>query len=403
MNRDIDLVIVGGGAAGMSAAISAYDDKLNILVIESGPVLGGILNQCIHNGFGLHVFNEELTGPEYAHRYEHMFREKKIQYLLNTTVLDIEKSDDFKIIASSREKGLFDITCKAVILASGCYERTRGAISLPGDRPKGILPAGSAQRYLNMEGYLVGERIFILGSGDIGLIMARRMTLEGCQVLGVAEIMPYSNGLTRNIVQCLHDFDIPLYLSHTISNIEGKERLEAITIQEVDRFFNPKAGTEKRFEVDTLLLSVGLIPDIALFDSLKIKLDKITRSAVVNQYLESNIEGLFVCGNALHVHDLVDYVSIESEKAGTFAKRFLLSKDFLDRYEKEMVIGEGIRYVVPQMIDFKNFNEPIELSFRTTMKTERGLFKLKQNQKIIKTKKAKYITPSEMEKMVLSR
>lgn len=397
----IDLAIIGGGAAGLAAALSAHDEKINILVIEREKSLGGILNQCIHNGFGLQVFKEELTGPEYATRFTEAFLEKKIDFLLATTVVDIKKRQDFILTVSSTEKGIFDIEAKAVIISSGCYERTRGAIQIPGERPKGIMPAGSAQRYLNMDGYLVGKRIFILGSGDIGLIMARRMTLEGAKVLGVAELMPYSNGLTRNIVQCLHDFDIPLYLSHTVTDIKGHETLEQITIQQVDQNYKPIPGTEKIFDVDTLLLSVGLIPDVSLFDSLQMKKSPITKSAIVDQHYEASVNGLFICGNALHVHDLVDWVTKESEKAGICAKDYILNQEKREKELQAIIVGDNIRYVVPQLIDFNNLDKPLELSFRVSRKIEQGVFKVFQNNQLIKTKKAKYIAPAEMEMLTI--
>lgn len=398
----IDIAIIGGGAAGLAAALAANNPSVRILVIEREEQLGGILNQCIHNGFGLHVFKEELTGPEYACRYMDAFYEKKIEFMLHTTVVDIKKTEDFLITVTSLEKGLQKIQAKAVILSSGCYERTRGSIMLPGDRPKGIMPAGSAQRYLNIDGYLVGKRVFILGSGDIGLIMARRMTLEGAKVLGVAELMPYSNGLNRNIVQCLHDYDIPLYLSHTITDIKGKDRLEQITIQQVDSEFSSIEGTQKVFDVDTLLLSVGLVPDISLFDSLSLKKDPMTKSAIVNQFYEANVGGLFICGNALHVHDLVDYVTLESEKAGKSALDYVLNPRNPSKNIHQIQLNENIRYVVPQLIDFDFFNVPIDLSFRVTRKMNKGVFKLIQNNQVIMTKKAKNLAPAEMEKMSLN-
>ncbi len=396
-----DLVIIGGGAAGLAAALSANHPDIHILVIEREKELGGILNQCIHNGFGLHVFKEELTGPEYADRYLEAFLKLNIEFLLDTTVVDVKKTDDFELTVTSLETGLFKINSKAVILSSGCYERTRGSIAIPGERPKGIMPAGSAQRYLNIDGYLVGKRIFILGSGDIGLIMARRMTLEGAQVLGVAELMPYSNGLTRNIVQCLNDFDIPLYLSHTVTNVKGKDRLEQITIQEVDHQFNPIEHTEKIFDVDTLLLSVGLVPDISLFDSLDFKRDPVTKSAIVNQFYETNLSGLFICGNALHVHDLVDYVSVESEKAGKSAQNYILNHRKQSKNVHPINFNENIRYIVPQLIDFDHLNAPIDLSFRVAKKMESAIFKIIQNDNVIMTKKAKNLAPAEMEKFSL--
>ncbi len=396
---NVDLTIIGGGAAGLAAALKAHKDNHKIIVIEREHVLGGILNQCIHNGFGLHVFKEELTGPEYATRFIRSFLDQGIDYLLDTTVIDVEKNDDFSITVTNDTDGIQTIRSKAVILSTGCYERTRGSVSLPGERPKGIMPAGSAQRYLNIDGYLVGERVFILGSGDIGLIMARRMTLEGAAVLGVAELMPYSNGLTRNVVQCLHDFDIPLYLSHTVVDIEGKDALKAVTIQALDDKGRFIEGTKKRFEVDTLLLSIGLIPDVSLFDSLSFTYSALTRSAVVNQFYESSVPGLFVCGNALHVHDLVDYVTKESEKAGACARDYLEQKSDEKRDEKEVILGDHIRYVVPQVIDFNRFDKPFELAFRTTAKAEIGVFRIYQNDKLIKEKKAKFIAPAEMEKI----
>ncbi len=398
-----DLTIIGGGAAGLAAALSANDPQLNILIIEREPRLGGILNQCIHNGFGLHVFQEELTGPEYATRFIEQLKNQKIDVLLGTTVIDIQKKTDFEITLTSEADGYRHLTTKAVIIASGCYERTRGAVQIPGERPKGIMPAGSAQRYLNMEGYLVGKRVFILGSGDIGLIMARRMTLEGATVLGVAELMPYSNGLTRNIVQCLDDFNIPLYLSHTVTNIKGKDTLEQITIQQVDNRFEPIPGTEKSFDVDTLLLSIGLIPDVGLFDSLQMKKSPVTKSAIVDQSLMTNVDGLFVCGNALHVHDLVDWVSKEGEKAGKNAKTFLLEKQNHTKDLKIVEIGSNIRYVVPQLIDFNDIQESIQCSFRVTKKMEQGLFKVTQNGVVILQKKAKYIAPAEMENILIKK
>lgn len=398
-----DLTIIGGGAAGLAAALSAYDDHLNILIIEREPRLGGILNQCIHNGFGLHMFQEELTGPEYATRFIESLKNKNIEVLLGTTVIDIQKKTDFDITLTSEKDGYHHLKSKAVIIASGCYERTRGAVQIPGERPKGIMPAGSAQRYLNMEGYLVGKRVFILGSGDIGLIMARRMTLEGAQVLGVAELMPYSNGLTRNIVQCLNDFDIPLYLSHTVTNIKGKDILEQITIQQVDDKFEPIPGTEKVFDVDTLLLSIGLIPDVGLFDSLQMKKSPVTKSAIVDQSLMTNVDGLFVCGNALHVHDLVDWVSKEGEKAGHYAKAFLLEKRQNEKDLKPITVGSHIRYIVPQLIDFNDLDEPIQCSFRVTKKMAQGTIKVIQNGQVIVQKKAKYIAPAEMENIVIRK
>lgn len=396
-----DLVIIGAGAAGLAAALSAKDQKLDILVIERNQELGGILNQCIHNGFGLHMFKEELTGPEYAHRFIERLHEENIDIMFSTTVIDIKKENNFILTLSSEHHGYQQMYARSIIIASGCYERTRGAIQIPGTRPKGIMPAGSAQRYLNIDGYLVGQKVFILGSGDIGLIMARRMTLEGAQVLGVAEIMPYSNGLTRNIVQCLDDFDIPLYLSHTVTEIRGKDSLEGITIMHVDEQLKPILGTEKHFEVDTLLLSIGLIPDISLFDSLTMEKSPLTKSALVDQRLMTSVEGLFICGNALHVHDLVDWVSKEGENAGRYAKEYLLNNTQQQKIYQNIHIGDNIRYCVPQKLNMHHITEPITLSFRVTKKMVSGIFKVIQDDHIIATKKAKYIAPAEMEMMTI--
>ncbi len=399
-----DVVVIGGGAAGLAAIHSAYDPTLKLLLIEREKTLGGILKQCIHNGFGLHHYKEELTGPEYAERGILSVKDLSFETMLDTTVADVEKkSDIFHITIMNTELGEAVIQAKTVILSTGCYERTRGAIQLPGTRPKGIMPAGSAQRYLNIDGYLVGKKVFILGSGDIGLIMARRMRLEGAEVLGVAEIMPYSNGLTRNIVQCLHDFDIPLYLSHTITDIKGIETLEAITISEVDTHFQPIAGTEKTFEVDTLLLSVGLIPDIKMFDSLKFDVSSLTNGAIVDQRYQTSIPGLFACGNALHVHDLVDFVTEESEKAGRFAKDYVLKT----KAEKRQLItidpGDKVRYVLPQYLDItQNFDETV-LSLRATESALRGTFNIHQGETLIHSKKARFVAPAEMERLVLKR
>ena len=392
-----DICVIGGGAGGLAAALSSNDDGVSVLLVEREGHLGGILNQCIHNGFGLEVFKEELTGPEYAERFIKEFEAKKIPHLLNTTVIDIRKTKDFLIDVSNEANGLFTIEAKAVILATGCYERTRGGISIPGDRPRGVMPAGSAQRYLNIDGHLVGKNIFILGSGDIGLIMARRMTLEGAHVHGVAEIMPYSNGLTRNIVQCLHDFDIPLYLSHTVTDIKGKDILESVTIQEVDSEFHPIGGTEKTFEVDALLLSVGLLPDVHMFESIPFEKSQETKSAVVNQFCETSIEGLFVCGNALHVHDLVDWVTKESQKAGHFAKKFVKNPVRGKSNLKPVETGGFVRVVVPQKIDFGQMENPFELSFRVSKKMEEGILRIEQNGKTVREKRYKHLAPAEME------
>ena len=344
--KHVDLVIVGGGSAGMAAAVSAYDAGVqDILLLERSPYLGGILNQCIHNGFGLHEFKEELTGPEFLTRFVHQVEERHIHYETKASVLSIKKS---KIVTYVSPKGSFEVQAKAIVVATGCYERSAGAISMPGERPAGVITAGQAQLYLNQYGYLVGKRVFILGSGDIGLIMARRMTLEGAKVLGVAELMPYSNGLNRNIQQCLKDFDIPLFLSHTVTNVIGKGKLEAIEISQVDEKKNPIPGTEKRFEVDTLLLSIGLIPNCALLDKAGAKIGP-SRGAEVDDALMTTIPGIFTCGNVLHVHDLVDYVVEEGKVAGKNAAAYILGT--LEEGEKVRTkAGEGIGYVFPASV-----------------------------------------------------
>ena len=320
--REYDIVIIGGGPAGLAAAVAARDNGIeSILILERDKELGGILNQCIHNGFGLHTFKEELTGPEYAARFEEQVYERKIEYKLNTMVMDI--SHDKVVTAMNREEGLFEIQARAVILAMGCRERSRGALNIPGYRPAGIYCAGTAQRLVNMEGFMPRREVVILGSGDIGLIMARRMTLEGARVKVVAELMPYSGGLKRNIVQCLDDYGIPLKLSHTVVDIRGKERLEGITLAAVDEKGKPIPGTEEDYTCDTLLLSVGLIPENELSNGMGVKMNRVTSGPVVNESLETNIEGVFACGNVLHVHDLVDFVSEEAAAAGKNAARYV--------------------------------------------------------------------------------
>src|SRR5699024_9999683 len=320
--KNYDIVIVGGGPAGLAAAVSAKRNGIeSIMILERDKELGGILNQCIHNGFGLHTFKEELTGPEYAQRFIDQVKEMQIEYRLNTMVMDISPR---KIVtAMNREEGLFEIQAKAVILAMGCRERSRGALNIPGYRPAGIFSAGTAQRLVNMEGLMPGREVVILGSGDIGLIMARRMTLEGAKVKVVAELMPYSGALKRNIVQCLDDYGIPLKLSHTVVDIKGKERLEGVTLAEVDQNGKPIPGTEEEYSCDTLLLSVGLIPENELSRGMGVEMSRVTSGPVVNESLETNIEGVFACGNVLHVHDLVDFVSEEAAAAGKHAAAYV--------------------------------------------------------------------------------
>lgn len=403
MTREI--IVVGGGASGLAAAIAAKEEGRDVLLIEKEETLGGILNQCIHNGFGLDVFKEEYTGPEYADKYIQRFYENNIDHMTGATVTSVEKTKDgFEIVVASEKKGIHEMSTKAIIMSTGCYERTRGSIIIPGDRPKGIITAGSAQRYLNINGYMVGKSVFILGSGDIGLIMARRMHLEGAKVLGVAELMPYSNGLTRNIVQCLNDFDIPLFLSHTITRINANEdhRLESIVLQQVDESFHPIENTEKVFEVDTLLLSIGLIPDITLFDSLEVETDPKTRSVKVNQAYETSVPGIFICGNSLQVHDLVDNVSMESERAGKCASDYVTETRVITNKTVSIIPGNNLLFVTPQKVSFDWESKPIVLSFRSNKKIEKATLIITQNGKELMKKKLFFVVPAEMESVVLN-
>ena len=361
--REYDLVIVGGGPAGLAAAAAAKDSGIDsILILERDRELGGILNQCIHNGFGLHTFKEELTGLEYAARFIERFRERKIEYKLNTMFMEI--SPQKAVTAMNREEGLFEIKARAVILAMGCRERSRGALNIPGYRPAGIYSAGTAQRLVNMEGFMPGREVVILGSGDIGLIMARRMTLEGAKVKVVAELMPYSGGLKRNIVQCLNDYGIPLKLSHTVVEIRGKERLTGITLAEVDKNGKPIPGTEEDYSCDTLLLSVGLIPENELSGGMGVAMNRVTSGPRVNESLETSVEGVFACGNVLHVHDLVDFVSEEAAAAGRHAASYI--KEGRKENAREIAINavEGVRYTVPCTISPERMEDTQVVRFR---------------------------------------
>ena len=391
-----DLVIIGGGSAGMAAAVSAYDNGIrDILILEKDKALGGILNQCIHNGFGLHEFKEQLSGPEFAHRFIKQVEERNIEYKLDVTVLSI--SNDKKVVYASVEDGIVEIEAKAVIYAAGCYERSAGSIRLPGERPNGVFTAGTAQKYLNIDGFLVGKKVFILGSGDIGLIMARRMTLEGAKVLGVAELMPYSNGLNRNIVQCLHDFDIPLYLSHTVKKIIGKKQLEKVVIAKVDTKGNFIEGTDIEFECDTLLLSVGLIPSSDFLINIGAEVDPLTRSVKVNEYMETSIKGIFACGNVLHVHDLVDYVTEESKIAGLGAAK-LIKGEMLTTNEVLVKPGNLVSYVVPQRVNISN--NKVLFKFRVRRPLENVTLLIKVDGEVVRKIKKPFIIPSEMERIL---
>ena len=389
-----DLVIIGGGSAGMAAAISAYDGGVrDILILERGEMLGGILNQCIHNGFGLQYFKEELTGPEFLTRFVKEVEARGIEYRLGANVLSISKD---KVVSYVCQKdGAVDVKAKAIIMAAGCYERNAGAIGIPGERPAGVITAGQAQLYLNEYGYLVGKKVFILGSGDIGLIMARRMTLEGAKVLGVAELMPYSNGLNRNIQQCLIDFDIPLYLSHTVTKVIGKGKLEAIEISQVDERFQPLPGTEKRFDVDTLLLSIGLIPNNDLLDKMGIPTSS-TRGSEVDDNLQTALPGVFSCGNVLHVHDLVDYVVEEGRVAGASAAKYLKGELKPATRVIKTSAGEGIGYVVPSRIDLDEAGDAV-LKFRVRKPRKEVYVVYSQGETLLKKAYKMAIIPSEME------
>jgi len=403
INKNYDIVIIGGGSAGMAAAIEAYDNGIqNILILEKENHLGGILLQCIHNGFGLHTFKEELTGPEYASRFEKEVLARNIEYRIATVVLKLEQNNgNYLVHYSNEQEGYAVVEAKSIVSATGCSERTRGAVGIPGDRCSGVMTAGMAQKYLNIEGYMVGKKVFILGSGDIGLIMARRMVLEGAQVLGVAELMPYSNGLNRNIVQCLNDYNIPLYLHHTVKATIGKKRLEKVVIQEVDDKLQFVPGTEKEFECDTLLLSIGLIPSNPLLEELGVQIHPRTKGPIVNQDLETSMKGIFSCGNGLHVHDLVDFVSSEGKVAGKNAALYV--KGLLQESNNTIQIlnGNGVGYVMPSTTLAET--EQTKVSFRVTKPFKSVILNIKQGDKVLKSIKKQYMLPAEMENVLIDK
>ena len=396
----VDVLIVGAGPAGMAAAIAAKEAGVdNLLVLEREANMGGILRQCIHNGFGLHRFKEELTGPEYAQRDIDKVKELGIEVRCGTTVLSIDENRF--VTAVSKEKGVQLFEAGALILAMGCRERPRGALATPGTRCAGIYSAGTAQKFVNLEGYMPGKRVVILGSGDIGLIMARRMTLQGAKVLACVELMPYSSGLNRNIVQCLHDYDIPLLLSHTVIDIQGKERLTGVTVAEVDAKRQPIPGTEQHFDCDTLLLSVGLLPENELTRQADVEMSNLTSGAVVDDTLQTSKEGIFACGNVLHVHDLVDFVSAESFKAGKAAAAYVQGKKRIGKYVS-VTDGDGVRGVVPQKLLIPDGEvESVQIMFRPAGVYENAYIRVTDGDRELMKQKKRILTPGEMAELIL--
>jgi len=397
-----DLIVVGGGPAGLAAAHAAWQKGLRrIRILERDRELGGILNQCIHNGFGLHYFGEELTGPEYAGRFIGMLQKTGVEVSLDTMVLHISQGREVHTV--SKAEGCRVLRARAVVLAMGCRERTRGAIAIPGARPAGIFTAGAAQRYVNMEGYMVGRRVVVLGSGDIGLIMARRMTLEGARVLGCVELMPYSGGLNRNIVQCLHDYGIPLYLSHTITEIRGRTRVEGVTVMAVDEERNPVPGTEQEFLCDTVLLSVGLIPENELTRGMGVEMDARTGGAAVLESMETSAPGVFACGNVVHVHDLVDFVTAESIRAGEAAARYVLEGDTADKKPVEIQNGPGVTYTVPQRLRPALPEKGVDIFFRVSRIFRDSAVRVTAGDAQIARYRREHLAPGEMERITLPR
>ncbi len=404
---DKDLIIIGGGPAGLAAGVAAKEAGVSdLLILERDTRLGGILNQCIHNGFGLHTFKEELTGPEYAARYIDKAKALDIPYKLGTMVVDISAEGDVKLVTyMNREEGIVTVRAKAVILCMGCRERSRGALNIAGYRPAGIYTAGTAQRYVNIEGRMPGKEVVILGSGDIGFIMARRMTFEGAKVKLVAELMPYSGGLKRNIAQCLNDFDIPLLLSHTVVDIKGKERVEAVVIAKVDENSKPIPGTEEEVKCDTLLLSCGLIPENELSNALGVDMNRVTGGPLVNESLETSVPGVFACGNVLHVHDLVDYVSEEATQAGKKAAEYLGASEKIESGDKLINIKatDGVRYTVPSVIRLEHMEDRQVVRFRVGAVYKKAAIQVLAGDKEIMNLKKPALAPGEMEQVILQK
>ena len=402
MNETLyDVIVIGGGPAGLAAALEAAKEGAGkVLILERNNELGGILNQCIHNGFGLQFFKEELTGPEYASRFIDKLADAGVEVMLGAMVLDV--SADKTVHAMSREHGYMQLRAKSVVLNMGCRERTRGAIAIPGDRPAGVFTAGAAQLYMNIEGYMVGKRVVILGSGDIGLIMARRMTLEGAKVLACVELMPYSNGLNRNIVQCLNDYDIPLYLSHTIVDIKGDKRVEQVVVAKVDEKRNPIPGTEITFDCDTVLLSVGLIPENELSRQAGVEIDRRTNGPVVYENMETSIPGVFASGNVVHVHDLVDFVTQESQRAGRAAA--LYAKNGEPQGPCIAVEnGSAVTYTVPQKIRTENVDKFVEIFFRVNFVYTNMVIQVSSGGEVLARFKREHMAPGEMEKIAFPK